>query len=308
MASRRERGELIGGSYVLDHLLGSGGMGIVYAAFQRSLERVVAVKLLRPELLGSATARRRLHIEAVAGARIVHRNSVSVLDYGEDKGEPFLAMEHVAGASLVDMLEQHGALPVDVSVRLVRQVCAALEAAHASGVVHADVKSGNVLVELQRDGALVPRLIDWGIARFIDDHSEHAHDSIPGTPDYLPPEVMMGDLPTFAADTYAAGIMLYELIAGITPFTIRTRGTLQGSRDALVPLSARCPELAIPSALDALVARALTCEPSGRFRDAGALGQALDLLPTSQLTSTSHASTRPLFSTDATTSRYRRDG
>jgi eukaryotic-like serine/threonine-protein kinase len=300
MSTHRSRGEVIGANYVLQHVLGQGGMGVVYAALQRSLDRVVAVKLLRPELLADNHARARLRTEAVAASRIVHRNSVRVLEYGEHGGEPYLVMEHIGGAPLSKVLEEHGGLPLGLAFTIVRQICSALEDAHAAGVIHADVKSANVLVETSRDGTIFPRLIDWGIARFMGDTSAFRSDSITGTPDYLPPEVMMGDPPTFAADTYAIGVMLYELVAGVTPFIATSRGAPAAIP---LPLSAQCPQLVIPEELDRLVLRALSFDPAERFADASVLARALDQL--SVVESQSESRSQAVFSTEGTTARMR---
>lgn len=300
MSALRSRGEVIGANYVLQHVLGQGGMGVVYAAVQRSLDRVVAVKLLRPELLADNHARARLRTEAVAASRIMHRNSVRVLEYGEHAGEPYLVMEHIGGDPLCRIVEEHGGLPVGLAFAIVRQICSALEEAHAAGVIHADVKSANVLVETSRDGTIFPRLIDWGIARFAGDNSAFASQSITGTPDYLPPEVMMGDPPTFAADTYAVGVMLYELVAGVTPFIVTTRGAPAAIP---LPLSAQCPAQLVPPELDHLVLRALAFDPTERFADAAALARALDEL--SFVESQSGARSHAVFSTEGTTARMR---
>lgn len=300
MSAHRSRGEVIGTNYVLQHVLGQGGMGVVYAALQRSLDRVVAVKLLRPELLVDDHARARLRTEAVAASKIVHRNSVRVLEYGEHAGEPYLVMEHIGGAPLSKVLEEHGGLPLGLSFSIVRQICSALEDAHAAGVIHADVKSENVLVETSRDGTIFPRLIDWGIARFAGDTSAFPSESITGTPDYLPPEVMMGDPPTYAADTYAVGVMLYELVAGVTPFTATSRGS---PATIPLPLSAQCPELTIPGELDKLVLRALAFDPKERFADASVLARALEEL--SFIESRSGPDSHEVFSTEGTTARMR---
>lgn len=251
-------GELIAGSYSLREVIGVGGMGVVYAAVQRSLDRIVALKVPRPELVDDPRVRHRLRTEAVVSSRIDHRNAVRVLDYGDHEDAPYLVMEHVAGPRLSRVLTEHTRLPVELALGLTRQVVSALEEAHRNGIVHADVKCDNVLVEVRRDGAMTPRLIDWGIAHFVGEHESDYGLEVTGTPEYLAPEVLQGAPPGYAADVYAVGVMLYELISGTTPFR---RG---GS------------PLLIPHDVDAVLMQALERDPGLRFHDAAALGCALD--------------------------------
>ena len=179
--ARARCGEVIGGNYVLGDMLGIGGMGVVHVAVQRSLDRTVAVKLPRPELAHDGHVRRRFRNEALAGSRINHRNIVRVLDFGDQHGMPYLVMEHVAGPRLGQLLEEVGSLPYMAALVLVRQIVAGLEDAHADGIVHADLKCDNVLVETLRDGTAVPRVIDFGFARFIDERPERPERLVSGT-------------------------------------------------------------------------------------------------------------------------------
>ncbi len=301
------RGELIASSYLIGDILGVGGMGVVYSAVQRSLDRLVAVKVPRPELIDDLEVRGRLRSEAFAGAAVNHPNVVHVLDFGTDGGVPFVVMEYVAGPRLSQLLFEYGPMPVSTAVSLARQVLAGLEDAHANGIVHADVKCDNVLVETQREGSMLPRLIDFGIARFIDvPVPEPGEPMVTGTAEYLPPEVILGAPPTFAADVYAVGVMLYELVTGATPFSGGTSTQVMTRRleDDAIPMTLRCPERDIPRAFDSIVMRALAREPGDRFVDACALGTALDdithALPPVP-SSRSRSETTPIFSTEAPT-------
>jgi serine/threonine protein kinase len=308
------RGQLVGGSYVVGDVLGIGGMGVVYAAVQKSLDRTVALKLPRPELVGDATVRRRLRSEALAGSRINHQNIVRVLDYGIDHALPFVVMEHIAGPRLAELLAERGPLPIPTALGLVRQIVAGLAEAHVQGVVHADVKCDNVLVETLRDGSLAPRLIDFGIARFVTDAPppETGEPMITGTPEYLAPEVICGQVPGFTADVYAIGVMLYELVTGATPFAGGSSAEVMGRRldDDAVPIGLRCPELYIPPAFDQLVLCALAREASARYADAGALGRALDeaARAAANVQPTPAPEPPPIFSTEATTATMSTDG
>lgn len=258
-------GELIAGSYSLREVIGVGGMGVVYAAVQRSLDRIVALKLPRPELLDDPRVRARLRTEALVSSRIEHRNAVRVVDFGDHMNAPYLVMEHVAGPRLSRVLDEHKRLPVELALGMTRQVVSALEEAHRNGIVHADVKCDNVLVEVRRDGSMTPRLIDWGIAHFVGQHEGDYGLEVTGTPEYLAPEVLQGAPPGYASDVYAVGVMLYELLSGTTPFK------LGGS------------PLEIPHDVDALLMQALENDPELRFHDAAALGSALDAVTSSTL-------------------------
>jgi serine/threonine-protein kinase len=302
-ASRR--GELIANNYVVGEVLGLGGMGVVYSAVQRSLDRVVAIKLPRQELAADPQVRRRLRTEALASSRIDHRNCVRVLDYGSHGGAPYLVMEHVAGPRLGQLLHEHGPFPIEDAIRLVRQVASALEEAHVNGIVHADVKCDNILVETLRDGTLLPRLIDWGIARFSDRVDDSDVDLVTGTPDYLAPEVITGEQPTPAADVYAVGVMLYELITGATPFAESTQVMVSKLEDDVVPIAERFPACEVPDALDDVVMTALARDPASRYADAKQLGHALDSVvtaapPAARIPVRVRRSS-PVFSTEATT-------
>jgi serine/threonine-protein kinase len=259
---------VIGGKYVLAEVLGTGGMGVVHAALQPPLERKLAVKIPRPELVDDPLVRNLFRNEANAGSRISHRNVVGVLDFGDDAGMPYLVMEHVAGPRLGRVLHDSRALPVASAFDIVRQLAAGLEAVHGCGIVHADVKCDNVLVQTQDDGTLTPRLIDFGIARFVDDRMPQRHDTfVTGTPEYVAPEVALGLRPTPAADVYACGVMLYELVSGSRKLAAD-----------VVSLARRCPELEISEELDRLVSRMLARDPAARPADARELARCLDAI------------------------------
>lgn len=278
------RGELIDDSYLLGPILGIGGMGVVYAATQCSLGRAVALKLPRPELADDPAVRERFHHEAIAGCRIDHRNVVRVLDFGVVGGMPYLAMERVAGPRLGDLVLRFGALPVAVATDLVGQILSGLADAHASRVIHCDVKCDNILVHTERDGSALPRLIDFGIARLVGAPPPMARSGVPpeapriaGTPEYLAPELIRGEEPTFACDVYAAGVLLYELVAGATPFAGVNQVHVMSRQlvEEPPPLSQRAPHHGVSGELDEIVARALAKDPAVRFPDAAAFGAAL---------------------------------
>jgi hypothetical protein len=303
--SRARRGEVIGNNYVLDDVLGIGGMGVVHAAMQRSLERTVAVKLPRPELVDDHLVRALFRTEALTGSRVTHRNIVAVLDFGDDGGVPYLVMEHIVGPRLGQMLHEVGSLAPASALQIVRQIVAGLEEAHANGIVHGDVKCDNVLVQTLRDGSMLPRLIDFGIARFLDESIATYDAVVTGTPEYIAPEVARGARPTPAADVYAIGVMLYELVTGTTPFDAETASAIMASKleTEATPMSVRRPELDIPEPLDELVTWALARDPAHRPTDARALARALDAIAKPAVVAAPRlaAGTGPVFSTEAVT-------
>jgi serine/threonine protein kinase len=298
------RGEVIGNNYVLEDVVGIGGMGVVHLALQRSLERTVAIKVPRPELVNDPYVRRMFRNEALAGSRSNHRNIVGILDFGSDSGVPYLVMEHIVGPRLGQLLHELGPLPLDAALDMVRQIVAGLEDAHANGVVHADVKCDNVLVQTLRDGSVTPRLIDFGVAELVDRKPSRTEPMVTGTPEYVAPEVARGLRPTPAADVYAVGVMLYELVAGATPFCGENAGAILASKletDAM-PLRRRCPTLEISSELDELVSRTLARDPDERPVDGRELGRCLDAVakgtaPFLPITITSSFSTEAITAT-----------
>lgn len=276
----RRCGAVIGGSYLLGPILGIGERGVVYAAVQRSRRRAVALKLPRPDLATDPGVREQLRTEALAGSRVHHRNVVPIVDFGEDGGVPYLVMEQVVGRRLGDLVAERGGVPVAMAVRIVGQILAGLQAVHAAGIVHSDVRCGNVLVRAAPGGGSVPRLIGFGLARFVDDPSAGGAGPewlAAGSPEYLAPDLSRGDAPTFASDVYAAGVLLYKLVTGVSPFAGNTRAQVL-RRQLLqppMPLSWWAPHRDVPPALDEVVGCALAKDPAHRFADAGAFGAAL---------------------------------
>lgn len=269
-------GEVVGNNYVLDDVLGIGGMGIVYSAVQQSLGRPVAVKVPRPELAALPGLHARFRREAHVAGRLWHRNIISVIDYGEIEGAPFLVMERVHGLLLGRVVAEHGPFDVPISVDIAAQVLDGLAETHAAGFVHADVKSDNVLVEERREGRAVARLFDFGLA--CDQRGNRSGDNVVyGTPEYMSPEVIRGDRPGPATDIYGIGVMLYEVLTGVTPF-VGSHGPDVLSRhlgeEPLPPSRLRADHV-IPPALDELVVRMLDKRPEARADDAPSLAAEL---------------------------------
>jgi serine/threonine protein kinase len=272
------RGKLIGGNYVLGDVLGVGGMGVVYEAVQRSLARDVAVKMPRAELAACELVQRRFCMEAFVASRLSHGNIVSIIDFGYCDCVPYLVMERSEGVLVGQMIRDQGVLAPALAIDLAAQVLDGLAAAHSSGIVHADVKSENVIVETRRDGTLVARLFDFGLA-CSPEWRETGSDRgvVYGTPDYMAPELARGDDPSHASDLYAVGVLLYEMLVGVTPFASAssTQVFVRLRDESAVPPSQRVELGANARALDALVLRAMAKQPTARFADATSFAAAL---------------------------------
>jgi serine/threonine protein kinase len=277
-ATLYRRGDRIADRYVLADVVGVGGMGVVYAAVQDDVHSSVAIKLPRPDLVEDPYVCRRFAVEALAGARIDHPNVVQVLESGVWESCPYLVMEHVAGQSLGALGRQMGAMPPELAVPLVLQMIAGTWEMHRQGIVHGDIKTENALIEVAADGRQTLKLIDLGLARFVDDRGTSTGDGfVTGTPEYLAPELSGGDPPSFASDQYAICVTLYELLAGVVPFGGPTSAVIAANHreGELVPISIHQPNLACASKLEPIFARGLAKHPSDRFPDVAALATAL---------------------------------
>jgi serine/threonine-protein kinase len=270
MAEAGLAGRVLGGRYRLRRLLAVGGMGAVWAAEDAVLGREVAVKVLGEALAGDRRAALRLRREARAAGRLVHPAIARVLDLGEDFGRPYLVMELLHGESLAARLERAGPLAPAEAVRVVVAAADALEVAHRAGIVHRDVKPGNVFVTSGGD----VKLLDFGIASTAGDAALTGGDLI-GTAAYLAPERVLGHDATPAADVYALGVLLYELLAGRPPFAGDTGPALAMAQVHArpAPLGAVAP--LVPPSLAAACERALAKDPAARPPSAAALAALL---------------------------------
>lgn len=266
------------GRYVLGKRLGAGGMGVVYEAMPAEGEPV-AIKVPYCETLDDHHAASRFRDEGIAGSIVEHPNLARVQGRGEtETGVPYIVMRRITGERLPLRVRREGLLPVRRAAQIVRQILDALAALHAAGIVHADVKSDNVLVhdEGRRE---IATLIDFGLAHAELDPAQRRREDglVSGTPDYMAPEVIRGEGSTQASDIYAAGVILYELITGTTPFGGGSSIEIvhRHLEDDVVPPSLRRPERDIPPILERIVMRALAKNPARRFPSAAAFASAL---------------------------------
>src|SRR4051794_36728311 len=258
------------GPYRVEELLGRGGMGVVYRATDLRLGRQVALKLLPPELAEDERFRARFERESRLAASIDHAGIVPVYEAGEADGVTYIAMRYVDGSDLGRLLRHEGPLEPSRALDLLGQLAEALDAAHAHGLVHRDVKPSNTLIA-QEGAREHVYLADFGLTKTSGPDSVTASGQIAGTAAYMAPEVIRGDQPTQSADLYALGCVLFQCLTGEVPFA--------GSNEAAViyahlerpppRLSDGAPHL--PAALDSVTARALAKEPAERFESGAAL-------------------------------------
>ncbi|PYC87493.1 serine/threonine protein kinase [Streptomyces tateyamensis] len=260
------------GRYVLQHLLGQGGMASVHLAHDTVLGRPVAIKTLHTELGREASFRERFRREAQAVARLQHTNIVTVFDSGEEVAPdgatvPYIVMEYVEGQSLRDVLNQaiaeHGAMPTEQALKITAAVLAALDVSHDQGLVHRDIKPGNVMVNTKG----VVKVMDFGIARAMQSgvSSMTQTGMVVGTPQYLSPEQALGKSVDARSDLYSVGCMLFELLTGQLPFDGDSPFSIAYKH---VQEEAPAPSglnRAVSPAVDALVARSLRKDPAHRF-------------------------------------------
>ena len=208
-------GTLFAGRYDIESELGVGGMGIVYKAHDRTLDDAVAIKVLRGEALAQdATLVDRFKQEIRLARKITHKNVLRTHDFGETDGMRYLSMEYVRGITLKHLLSQNRLLPTAAGLRIARQICGGLAAAHAAGVIHRDIKPQNILIE--PNGGV--KIMDFGIARLSADKGFTATGMVVGTPDYISPEQARGGELDLRTDVYSAGVVFYEIFSGALPF------------------------------------------------------------------------------------------
>ena len=262
-------GFMIRDRFKITRVLGSGGMGMVFQAQDRELDEPVALKVLRSGILVLPDMLERFKREIKLARRIAHRNVVRTFDFGEENGLNFISMEYVQGITLKQLIRSKGALPVGVGLRIARQTCAGLIAAHEQGIVHRDVKPENIILTPTSE----VKIMDFGIARpYGMEGTEATSVTMPGlslgTPNYMSPEQAQGkqDL-DHRSDIYSVGVVLYELFTGILPFTGDTpvAVALKHIRDIAVAPREVKPEL--PPELEAIVVRCLEKLPERRFPD-----------------------------------------
>jgi len=268
-------GATFAGRYEVKEMIGAGGMGVVYRAFDRELQEPIAIKTLKPEAMaGGSAGLDRFKQEIRLARRIAHRNVVRTYDLGEQNGMYYLTMEYVEGTSLKQLIVSRGKLPVAVTLTVGKQLCRALEVAHAEGVIHRDIKPQNIVVE--PSGFL--KVMDFGIARLANPPKgkglTEAGTSI-GTPDYMSPEQLSGAELDPRSDLYAAGVVLFECLTGRLPFEAETTWALVAKHLEEETPDPRKFNAEVPPVLAAVILKAMAKNPADRYATATEMHDAL---------------------------------
>ena len=260
-------GKVIAGRYRLEARVGEGGMGVVYRARHVLIDRVVAVKLIRPDLRGETHLRAWMLREARAANRVDHAHIIDIHDIGEtDDGELYLVMEYLVGTALSAELAR-GPMPIQRGVDILEQMCAALARAHDLGVVHRDLKSDNILLTSRGGRKDFVKILDFGLAALAHDPRLAPKGAVFGTPEYMSPEQARGEQAGPQSDLYALGILFYEMLAGQLPFRSNDRETLlEMQRTAVAPRPSLTRKDCHPVA-ERIVLKLLEKDPRKRFRD-----------------------------------------
>ena len=282
-ASRPVRGEALvgkliaGGKYQILRVLGEGGMGTVYQALQPAMNRMVALKWIRPQVVTKPDAVPRFHQEMRITARIEHPNTVRVYDFGDDHGQLYLVMEFLAGVSLREVIDRKERLEVARLVRIGKQVAHALGAIHGHGVVHRDLKPDNVMLLDSFGERDFVKVLDFGIAKVLDEQIRLTATGKPiGTPTYMAPEQAMGLAVDPRTDLYTLGVMLYQMASGRVPFDAPMTQSmlLAHAHEPPTPILTLVPDL--PPALAGLIMQLLEKDPAARPASAAEVATRLD--------------------------------
>ena len=260
-------GMLLSGRYRLDAQVGTGGMSTVYRAFDTTLERTVAIKLMHREIAGDSAQLERFRREARAVAQLSHPHIVNVIDAGEDDGRPYIVFEYVEGETLKDRIRRHGRLPVDESIAYAIEIARALGAAHGRNIVHRDIKPQNVLIDSEGSA----KVTDFGIARSLDEEGLTADGRVLGTTDYVSPEQALGHDVDGQSDVYSLGVVLFEMVTGDVPFhgENQVAVAMKHVREDLPDVQHLRPE--VSASLAAILDRMTEKDLGRRYPDAQAL-------------------------------------
>jgi len=258
-------GTVLGGRYQILEMLGLGGMGAVYKARDTELDRLIALKVIRPDIARHPEALARFRQELLTARQVSHKNVVRIFDIGEGDGIKFITMEYVPGRDLRSILADRGKLPVSEALPIVRQICSALEAAHAEGVIHRDLKPGNVMREEQ--GRIV--VMDFGLARSLEDTAKMTQTgALLGTVEYMSPEQALASKLDARSDLFTIGLIFYELLTGNTPYRADSglASLVKRTQERAIPVIEVDPSL--PKPVSDMVAKCLERDPAQRFQSA----------------------------------------
>jgi tetratricopeptide (TPR) repeat protein/predicted Ser/Thr protein kinase len=267
-----QTGDVLGGRYEILQMLGEGGMGAVYKARDRELDRFVALKLIRPELAANPSILARFKQELLLSREVTHRNVIRIFDLGDADGVKFITMEFVEGQDLRSLIQEKNKFPPEEAVELMQQVCRALEAAHTLGIIHRDLKPQNIM----RDQTGRILVMDFGLARMVEGDGMTQTGALVGTMEYMSPEQALGKDLDQRSDLFSMGLILYELLTGKMPFKAESAvaSLIKRNQEQAVPVSDH--DESIPRALSNIVSKCLERDPKLRYQSAAELLHDLD--------------------------------
>ena len=258
-------GILLGNRYQIIQLLGEGGMGAVYKARDIELDRIIALKVIRPELASNPEILQRFKQELILARQVTDRNVIRIFDLGEANGIKFITMEYVEGESLYHILRRQGKIPINEAVEIMRQMLSGLQAAHREGVIHRDLKPGNIMRDSQ--GRIV--VMDFGLARSLEGGGMTLTGTMMGTLEYMSPEQAQAKQVDARSDIFTVGLICYELLAGVTPFHADSAiaSLVRRTSERAIPVSDH--DGTIPTSLSNIVSKCLERDPNLRYQNAG---------------------------------------
>ncbi len=258
-------GTILGNRYQIIQILGEGGMGAVYKAKDIELDRVIALKVIRPELASNPEILQRFKQELILARQVTDRNVIRIFDLGEANGIKFITMEYVEGESLYHILRRRGKVPVNEAVEIMRQMLSGLQAAHREGVIHRDLKPGNIMRDSQ--GRIV--VMDFGLARSLVGDGMTRTGTMMGTMEYMSPEQAQAKEVDARSDIFTVGLICYELLAGVTPFRADSAiaSLVRRTSERAIPVSDH--DGTIPTSLSNIVSKCLERDPHLRYQNAG---------------------------------------
>jgi eukaryotic-like serine/threonine-protein kinase len=272
-------GQIVNGKYRIERQIGRGGMGVVLAATHLQLEHLVAIKVMRRDLVEDDRALDRLLMEARSAARIRSEHVARVLDVGTlENGSPFIVMEYLEGENLADLLDREGALEVEQAASFLLQCCLALAEVHVAEMVHRDLKPGNLFIARLPDGAPMVKIVDFGISKQIGSARDSAATTSPqvlGSPFYMSPEQMRAEAVDERSDIWGLGAILFEMLTGRPPFIGDTLPEVYSAVLNEAPPGVDTLRSGVPGGLDDVVQRCLEKDPAQRFCDVADLAEAL---------------------------------
>ena len=302
-------GRVLADRYLILKRIGEGGMGRVYLGEHVKMNRQCAIKVMSPALVNDAESAARFAREASSAARIIHPNVAAVFDYGESEGLIYLVMEYVDGQSLARILAREAPLSVERALDLARQIADGLGAAHELGIIHRDLKPDNILVTRTRTGREVPKVVDFGIAKAVQDTSGESLTRtglVIGTPEFMSPEQLLGDPIDARSDLYALGCILHLMLTATPPFAASTREQMIKRRLSEDAPHVQAIDPGLPDSVDRIVERLLARSPADRYGSSAEVRDALagtharrapsDITPRATLATPRSAPTMPFAS------------